>query len=309
MSECVAREGVGAVTPGDLAELLTVFNEVTSRLEATHDQLRAEVARLNGELARANEEVERSRRLAALGEMAAGIAHEIRNPLGSIRLYARMLEEDLRHMPEPHRVACRIAEAARTMDAIVRDVLSFARGQAIRAERVRVSEVIAEALSACLEEGSGVRVVRADLSRGEGAEVLGDATLLRQALVNLIRNAREAMEESRGERVLTLDARRHGEWVTLSVRDTGVGVSEEVARRMFNPFFTTRPAGTGLGLAIVHRIVEGHGGRVSVRNNVPGPGATAEVVLPAATGEAEDHGDAEGRACVPVVVRPAENVA
>lgn len=303
MAEVARQE---AVTPGDLAELLTAFNEVTSRLEATHDQLRAEVARLNAELARANEEVERSRRLSALGEMAAGIAHEIRNPLGSIRLYARMLEDDLRSMPEAHRVACRIAEAARTLDAIVRDVLAFARGQSIRAEPVPASEVISSALSACGDAVAGVRLVRADRERGEPAEILGDAGLLRQALANVIRNAVEAMEGGGGERVLTLDAKRQGGWVTLSVRDTGIGVSEEVARRMFNPFFTTRPAGTGLGLAIVHRIVEGHGGRVSVRNNEPGPGATVEIVLPAAAPEEAKF--VEGRACV-TVARPAERIA
>jgi signal transduction histidine kinase len=287
--------------------LLTAFNEVTSRLEATHDQLRAEVSRLNAELARANEEVERSRRLAALGEMAAGIAHEIRNPLGSIRLYARMLDEDLRSRPEQHRIACRIAEAARTIDAIVRDVLAFARGQAVRAEPVSASEVLTEALSACMEGSSGVRVVRKDLERGV-VRMLADVTLMRQALANVIRNAIEAMEGVERERVLTLDAFHRTGQVTLSVRDTGVGVTEDVARRMFNPFFTTRAAGTGLGLAIVHRIVEGHGGRVSVHNNTPEPGATVELVLPAAPAAREDHRNGAVRVRVRAE-RPAESMA
>ncbi|MBM4108065.1 MAG: hypothetical protein FJ255_04545 [Phycisphaerae bacterium] len=283
----------GGLTPTDLTELLTAFNEVTARLGATHDQLRGEVARLNEELARANGEVERSRRLAALGEMAAGIAHEIRNPLGSIRLYARMLDEDLAGMPEPHRVAGRIAEAARSMDAIVRDVLAFAKGQAVRAEAVRASDVVSGALAACTEAGdlAGVRVERRDLDRRARPTVLVDPTLVRQALSNVIRNASESMPGTAGPRVLTIDAERAGDRVAVTVRDTGVGVTEEVARRMFNPFFTTRAAGTGLGLAIVHRIVEGHGGRVSVRNNADGPGATVELVLPAAPGEDDRAGD------------------
>lgn len=297
------------VTPSDLTELLTAFNEVTSRLEATHDQLRAEVVRLSEELARANSEVERSRRLAALGEMAAGIAHEIRNPLGSIRLYARMLDEDLAGLPEPHRVASRIADAARTMDAIVRDVLAFARGQAVRAEVVLVSEVLGWALDACGEDRArvGVRVERRDLERAERQWLLVDPTLARQALSNVIRNALEAMEGGRGERVLTLDSERSGGWVTVSIRDSGVGVTEDVARRMFNPFFTTRAAGTGLGLAIVHRIVEGHGGRVSVRNNTPDAGATVEVVLPVAPVNEEPQA-VEVRAMSPAS-RCAESVA
>src|SRR5687767_8545993 len=88
-----------AMTPAELAGLMSAFNEVTGRLQQTHETLQREVVRLRGELREANEQLERSRRLAALGEMAAGIAHEVRNPLGSIGLYARMLEQDLSDRP------------------------------------------------------------------------------------------------------------------------------------------------------------------------------------------------------------------
>ncbi len=96
----------------DLAELMSAVNEVTGKLQKSHDVLRAEVARLNLELREANAQLERSRRLAALGEMAAGISHEVRNPLGSIRLYARMLEQDLSDRPEQCVVATKILRAA-----------------------------------------------------------------------------------------------------------------------------------------------------------------------------------------------------
>lgn len=283
-----------SITPTDLADLMASFTEVTARLQSSHEVLQGEVARLRRELGEANAQVERSRRLAALGEMAAGIAHEVRNPLGSIRLYARMLEEDLPATTESHATAVKIAKATRAVEGIVGDILTFSREFKVRAEPLAPSSLFDAALEACSQEGSsfaGVEVVRADRARDGVPEFSGDAALLRQALVNVIRNAMEAMaEHGSPQRRLTLDASIErsddGAMVVLSVRDTGPGVTPEVVSRMFNPFFTTRAAGTGLGLAIVHRIVDAHAGRVRVRNNAEGAGACVEIVLPiSGTGE------------------------
>lgn len=278
--------GASAMTPADLAELIGAFNEVTSRLEQTHGQLRSEVARLNSELARANEELERSRRLAAIGEMAAGIAHEVRNPAGSINLYARMLEQDLAGMDGPRDVARKIGAAARGLNAVVSDVLAFAREIQPRVVEADSETLLERAFEQCADVAArvpgGVRLVR---TVSGDAAVMCDAALVERALVNVVRNALEAMGESgaRAEgHVLTLGARLEiaGEsWVVLSVRDTGPGMSDEVIARMFNPFYTTRAAGTGLGLSIVHRIVEAHGGRVVVRRERPS-GACVELWLP-----------------------------
>jgi signal transduction histidine kinase len=274
--------------PGELAELFGAFNEVTARLQQTHERLTAEVARLRGELRRANDELERSRRLAALGEMAAGIAHEVRNPLGSIGLYAEMLASDLPDRPAERGLAEKIISAVRGLDAVVGDVLSFSREMKAEPARHSASELLERAAACCLDVLAGVRV------RLAGDEAVdGDAGLLHQALVNLIRNAGQAMEgqavqgpAGAGRGLLVLSSRRvPGERATvLSVSDTGPGLSGAVMERMFNPFFTTRAAGTGLGLAIVHRIVDAHGGRVLVSNRQahgedPG-GATVELVLP-----------------------------
>ena len=106
----------GSLSAGDLAELMSSFNEVTAKLESTHTQLRDEVVRLSTELTQANEALQRSKRLAALGEMAAGISHEIRNPLGSIRLYTRMLQDDLSEMPEQCTIADKIGRAVTGLD-------------------------------------------------------------------------------------------------------------------------------------------------------------------------------------------------
>jgi len=303
----VDRPHAAVIQPGELAELIASFSEVTGRLEATHRQLSDEVARLKAELGSANEQLERSRRLAALGEMAAGIAHEIRNPLGSIRLYARLLDEDLSERPEARATLAKIASSARVMDSIVGDVLSFARESRVRAGECDAGEIVSRAVESCSHEGvpgwGEGRVRRADLERGAvGVEC--DAGLVQQALVNVVRNAFEAVHEAAScgaagpgdghavtvdvrERRGAISGRRGAACVVFSVRDTGPGVSGDVVRRMFNPFFTTRATGTGLGLAIVHRIVDAHGGRVSVRNNRDDArngddprGATVELILP-----------------------------
>ncbi|MCL4741877.1 MAG: hypothetical protein KJZ54_06690 [Phycisphaerales bacterium] len=294
--EAARSAGAEALAPADLAELLAAFNEVTAKLQSSHDRLRDEVSRLNRELSEANGALERSRRLAALGEMAAGIAHEIRNPLGAIGLYAGSLVEDLVDRPAQRGVAERIARAVRGLDAVVHDVLAFAGEVRPRMGDADASDLLTRAAEACVHPGWGVRVRRDDLGR-EPVRLRCDGDLMHRALVNVIRNACEAMAESEARpRVLTLDVRparlrpdTRTDAVALTVRDSGPGVGPGVVERMFNPFFTTRASGTGLGLAIVHRIVDAHGGRVSVRNNEPPPGATVELVVPGSVGSDADR--------------------
>jgi signal transduction histidine kinase len=287
-------------TPGvdaaELAQLMAAFNDVTSRLHQTHDLLHQEVHRLRSELAEANDQLQRSRRLAALGEMAAGIAHEVRNPLTSIRLYARMLEDDLAAQPTLAGVATKIAQAVTGLDGVVGDVLSFARELTVRPEPVDAHELLHRALGAALapESQASIQVVMPTPDANAPCPSC-DPNLIHQALVNLIRNAAEAMSEVDDPRRLTLNAsldpdpdRPDRSIALLSVADTGPGMGPDVIDRMFNPFFTTRHTGTGLGLAIVHRIVDAHGGRINVhsRTNDPsavdsGPrGTTIELHLP-----------------------------
>jgi signal transduction histidine kinase len=295
-----------AIDAADLAGLLAAFNEVTSKLQATHDQLRGEVARLTRELGEANSQLERSRRLAALGEMAAGIAHEVRNPLGSIRLYARMLEEDLTDRPGERGVATNISGAARAMEVVVNDVLTFAREFRLRPTQIDTAQLFERVLESSCHDGvpgwRTVEIVRSDLADA-APRFDADAGLICQALVNIVRNAFEAMAETPGRRHrLTLECASEGEWAALRVRDTGPGVSPEVIARMFNPFFTTRAAGTGLGLAIVHRIIDAHAGQVRVHNNTDGPGATFKLLLPLAN--TQDESDHESQAVAAAVCGP-----
>jgi len=242
--------------------------------------------------------------------MAAGIAHEVRNPLGSIRLYARLLDEDLAALPEQQTLARKIGGSARALEAVVGDVLTFAREIRLQMERHEARELFEHAVDQCRAEMGKVPGMSVVIE-GE-LEVRGDATLLMQALVNLVRNAVEAMGEVPGrDHTLTLRAksrlvarsRASVETCTvLSVADTGCGVTADVIERMFNPFFTTRASGTGLGLAIVHRIVDAHGGRIAVQSE-PGQGTEFEIVLPE-HGESGFAGEDRPGELEPVVALP-----
>ncbi len=294
-----AAPGASIETP-DLAEIMSAFTRVTDRLQGAHQALQAEVSRLNRELHETNEQLRRSRQLAALGQMAAGIAHEVRNPLGSIRLYASLLVDDLADRPESSRLARQIARAVSDLDAVVGDVLNFAREITIRPAPLGVSAAFDQALESCRALTHEARIViRRSLDEESRLPLLFvDASLINQALVNVIRNAIEAMS---GEGTLTLSAMidapevhkalhepstgggeaAAGSAVLLRIDDTGPGIPEEIAERIFNPFFTTRAAGTGLGLAIVHRIIDAHVGEVRIGRAESG-GASITLRLPTA---------------------------
>jgi signal transduction histidine kinase len=282
-----ATQGNPVIAAGDLADLLCAVNEATARLEDSHQQLQAQVARLTLDLTQTQQQLERARRLAALGEMAAGIAHEIRNPLGPVRLYAGMLSEDLATISPPHAaLAKKITAASRVMEGIVSDVLTFARELRPRWAVVSLDDVCDGALAECslAGVGCGVQITRA---YQQDTEVEADPALLRQALVNVMRNAMEAMAECPapldGHKLHVEISPTPGEPRRLAVlvSDTGPGVTPEVEARMFNPFYTTRNTGTGLGLAIVHRIIDAHQGCVRVRREREKiGGATFEIQIP-----------------------------
>ena len=256
----------------DLGDIVRAYNEVTDRLQQSHELLNREVVRLQHELASANAALQRSKRLAALGEMAAGIAHEIRNPLASIQLYANMLESDLEDRPEQRDLAEKIASGVQGLDGIVNDVLTFSREIRPRPVLADVDDAIERALQDVrpMIEAHAVSVQRPH----DPAMLYFDPDLMNQVLVNLIRNAAEAMP--RGG-VIAIDARHDEANTTLTLRDTGPGIDADDIDRIFNPFFTTRATGTGLGLAIVHRIIDAHAGSIAVHND---HGAVFTICLP-----------------------------
>ena len=277
----------------DLAQIIQTYTQVTDKLQRSHEALNDEVARLQRELSGANAQLQRSKRLAGLGEMAAGIAHEIRNPLAAIQLYAGMLVEDLAAIYEKCDAidvgpqldtAEKIATAVSGLNAIVCDVLTFSREMKPNLIEVDVASLFDRALEmhrpALL--ATGTQIHRLDREQDESdRKAMIDPQMVAAALLNLIRNAVDAMETipAGQPRLLTLEARRDGAQVVLCIRDSGPGIAEVDIDRIFNPFFTTRSTGTGLGLAIVHRIIDAHGGTITAYND---GGAVFEVRVPAA---------------------------
>lgn len=282
-----SNDNTAAMNASDLVELMGEFNAVTGRLQESHTALQGEVARLNRELDEANERAQRSRRLAALGEMAAGIAHEVRNPLAAIGLNARLIEGGENVDEESRELARRTGEAVRAVDAIVRDVLSFSRDLRPRVERADALALVERVLEAALAGVVGVEgeEVEVELDRAGlgGLELWCDGGMLSQALLNVVRNALEAIGEVGQSGVLRIGARMDGRFAIIEISDSGTGIDEATLDRMFNPFFTTRASGTGLGLAIVHRIIDAHEGEIAVRSGdraALGRGTSFEIRVP-----------------------------
>jgi signal transduction histidine kinase len=283
-----ARADVDQLGLNDLRELMRSVTDTTQRLHSTHIALQDQVVRLQRELAEANAALHRSQALAALGEVAAGIAHEVRNPLGSIQLFTQMLAEDVIDRPACAELCGKILTAVHGLDAIVHDVLAFARETSVRPESIDAADLVERSLAGCASLLRTMQHVHVVLEPGAGLMLNADPHLLAQALVNVIRNAIEAMADHarRGElrlgvvrrRIRCPDGRQQLR-VIFSVQDSGPGISPDAMDRIFNPFFTTRKTGTGLGLAIVHRIVDAHGGHVRV-SNVAGGGARIELCIP-----------------------------
>jgi signal transduction histidine kinase len=264
----------------ELGAIIRAYNDVTEELKTSHERLGSEVQRLREELLRKNEELRRRERLAALGELAAGMAHEIRNPLGGIQVLASLLERDLRDRPEQLRLAAKIIRGVRKLETIVADILTFGRPADPNPARVELDKLVAEAIELAAGTGEPGRVsvdVRDELA---GVSVTTDGVLLQRALLNLLINAVEATGATRNNgRVVVGLERASGDDIGVTVSDDGPGVPAELMNRIFDPFFTTKDTGTGLGLAIVHQIAESLGGCVRVANREEG-GAVFSLQIP-----------------------------
>ncbi len=267
----------------ELGAIINAYNEVTERLKQSHDRLRDQVVRLHDQLAEKNRELARRERLAALGEMAAGVAHEIRNPLGGIRLYADLLIKDLRELPSSQELARKVSDGVGILESIVGDVVEFAGESEPDVAPHRASALVEEALGlaapAITSRGCDLRVdpIASDLL------VNVDPNQTLRALLNLLLNAVDAAGDG-GEIRVSVERNTPGTYCAFVITDDGPGIDPELMNRVFHPFFTTKSSGTGLGLAIVHRIADAHGGSVRASNR-DGGGATFCLSLPLADPE------------------------
>ncbi|HZS12507.1 MAG TPA: ATP-binding protein [Nitrospirales bacterium] len=232
---------------------------------------------------RLEERVQRRDRLAAMGEMVGHIAHEIRNPLGSVELFASMLRQDLSHDATLKRYTDHISLAVESMDRLLSNLLFYTKPSRPRADWHAPELIVRDALTLASHATTrGGLEVRLELDPTVSM-LWCDAAQIKQVLVNLILNAVQAMPEGGTITIgVRLDQDRQPRSMRLTVSDTGSGIAPEQLSRIFDPFFTTREEGTGLGLAIAHAIVEGHGGRLEVESQLR-VGTRFTIVLPATT--------------------------
>jgi signal transduction histidine kinase len=305
-------EGASAPTPRatDLQTLRAAFESfatATARLEREYAVLQDRAATLARELEEKNrllaESVARERRLeaealrqsrlAAMGEMAAMLAHEVRNPLGAMELFTGLLLQDLREQPEAQRLAQQVARGIVDLNHLVANLLEFTRTREARRAVVDCCALVEDALrytadlraAGCitLERRYAVPLVPA----------VADPELLRPVLLNLIRNAVQAMDAGG---TLTVAAASHGDRTAVRVTDTGCGIPAEAREEIFRPFYTTRTRGTGLGLSVARGLVVAMGGELTVESEV-GRGTTFTVWLPGAPAPADEPagaGEGEG---------------
>lgn len=228
------------------------------------------------------QQASREDRLQAMGLMAAELAHEIRNPLGSLALFAGMLVEDLQAQPGQLELAQRIQEGVQRLNTLVTNTLTFSRDLAPRPRPLPLRSFWDE-----VRKGAGLSEgVAWENAIPEGAAWMADPDLIRQVAVNLLQNAGKALEDRPSPRILLsareepLDGRPH--W-HLILSDNGCGIPPEALARIFDPFFTTFGGGTGLGLAVSHRILVAHGGLLHLESQ-PGQGTQVHLRLAAPLG-------------------------
>jgi len=235
------------------------------------------------------EERERLRdRLAAVGEMAAVIAHEVKNPLAGIEVMAGLLRRKIADAPDAQSVLTDIIKEAKMANAIVQEVLDFVRPIRLQVEHTSVSGAVQGAIQhADTKARRGTVNVSVELPDGL-PQIQADQYQLTQVFTNLLMNAYEAMAGNgnvaiTASRVRLEDGTDPRDAVLVQVTDDGPGIPPDVAEKVFDPFFTTKPQGSGLGLAIVRKIVDAHDGRIDLRTTV-GEGTTIRVTLPVSGG-------------------------
>lgn len=287
MAEGNLRTSVPVRGAAEVARLASAFNEMASQIRADRASLQnrlEELERATAELTTAQEQLVRSARLAAVGRLSAGVAHEIGNPLAAIRgLLDLMGSGDLEPDEEKEFVA-RVQRETERIHHTIRDLLDFSRHEPQQGGRIESSASLSEVVSdtvKLIDRQSRFRDISVELRVEESLpRVRGDHERLRQLLLNLLFNSADALS---GRGTIQVSASAVNGTVQLVVSDDGPGINDEILDQVFDPFVTTKPAGqgTGLGLAVCHTIVDRLGGSIRAENRNDG-GAAFEVSLPAA---------------------------
>jgi signal transduction histidine kinase len=247
------------------------YQKAAETLEGSYLKLREQA----DQIIEIEDQLRRADRLSALGELSAGMAHEIRNPLGSIKGTAEILRDGVAADDPKLEFAEILIREVDRLNGVLEDFLRFAKPTPVEYGRFSVSEVVGDVLDLTRQQALRNQV-EVRLALDDDREVPGQGEQIKQALLNLALNALQAMPDGG---TLEVSSRNMPQEVQIKISDNGPGVALEDRERIFNPFVTTRESGTGLGLAITQRIVHGHDGHI-VLESVPGQGASFTVCLP-----------------------------
>ena len=279
-SRLLVDAGLGAFIAGIAGAQSARFSGLTRELDRRTRELRTrttELGRSYEDLRAAQEELVKKEQLAVVGELAAVIAHEVRNPLAIISNAVSGLRKQISRQDHETLLAILDEETSR-LNRLVTDLLRYARPVSVQRSDFSLADVLERALGLAAQDRGTIRTeLRLE---GHDGRIYGDSNLLRQVFDNLVVNAVQAMGAMGTVTVRVRAAIEDGvDGAAIDIIDTGEGMDTQVRSRARDPFFTTRPSGTGLGLAIVDRIVDAHGGRLGIESRA-GEGTTVTVFLP-----------------------------
>jgi two-component system sensor histidine kinase HydH len=233
------------------------------------------------ELKRLEKEIQRHDRLVALGKMAAGVAHEVRNPLSSIKGFATLLGSKFKEGSREHEAADLMVQEAERLNRSITELLNYARPAALRKEPVNLGEMVDLSLKLISSDAQSLGVKTSLYIEQNLPTISVDKDKINQVLLNLYLNALQAMEQNVSEKELHVSVYREETkgMLVIEVRDTGYGVPQKDLDKVLDPYFTTKPDGTGLGLALAYKIVDEHKGTIGFAS-IEGEGTTVSVALP-----------------------------
>ena len=223
-------------------------------------------------------EIERSRRLASVGRLAAGVAHEIRNPLSSIKGFATYFKERYKDIPRDQQTADIMIQEVDRLNRVISQLLEFARPVDIKPQPTNLNTLIDDSIKLIENHAAQKDIAIKTRISNQATEIMIDPDRLNQVLLNLYLNAIESMV-SGGELKIELSSDSETDRIDIKISDTGCGISAEDLTKIFDPYYTTKSSGTGLGLAIAHNIIEAIGGQLLVVSH-PGQGTTFRIIIP-----------------------------
>jgi hypothetical protein len=266
------------ITDKDM-NLLQMFADQAA-LAIENATLYAHLEDRNARLKEVQDQLVQSEKLAALGKMAAALAHEIRNPLSALGGFARRLAKDMNLGEQSRKYVDIIIKETTRLEKILEDVLAFSKKSELRLQTSDINTLISETIEVLSEDIAEKNIEVNTIFFTELHKVQVDAQQIKQVFINIINNSIEAMSEKGRLNIVTYNNRLGAQdGVTIEFSDTGGGIPPEILDNIFNPFFTTKHSGTGLGLAIARRIIENHQGTIYVKNR-PGKGVTFVINLP-----------------------------